>query len=106
MNPFNNDDKDNNESIFQLTKDNLIEIWNDTRGKKSDTYISGLPLDKKELLVHLKYIKKTQSCNGSIKETTDENNNNSYIFHIQGNQIDFLKKYFNEIGFNTIKLKG
>lgn len=109
MNPFNDDidnNDDNDKSMFILNKDNLIEIWNDTRGRKSDTYISGLPLKKEELLLHLKCIKKTKGCNGSIKETLDENNNNSYLFHIQGNHTSFLIKYFKENGFNTIKLKG
>lgn len=108
MNPFSNDNNDNdiNEPKFGLHKDNLIEIWNDARGRKCDTYISGLPLTKEELLIHLKYIKTTKGCNGSIKETLDENNNNLYLFHIQGNHTDFLIQYFNKNGFNTIKLKG
>ena len=54
----------------------------------------------------LKKIKRAKGCNGSIKESIDESGNNGLLVHIQGNQKDYLKEYFNKIGYSNIKLKG
>lgn len=103
MNPFENI-KEKNTYIPQEEK--VIEVWNEERGRKSDTYISGLPLTKEELAEHLKKIKKTKGCNGSVKESINENSDTVLLLHIQGNQKDYLKEYFNKLGYNNIKLKG
>ena len=103
MNPFENIEEKN---TYIPKVENVIEVWIEDRGRKSDTYVSGLPLTKEELSEHLKKIKKAKGCNGSIKESIDENGNNSLLFHIQGNQKDYLKEYFNKIGYSNIKLKG
>ncbi len=103
MNPFDNFEEKNT-YIPKLEKD--VEIWMEDRGRKSDTYISGLNLTKEELHEHLKKIKRAKGCNGSVKESIDENGNNGLIIHIQGNQKDYLKEYFNKIGYSNIKLKG
>ena len=103
MNPFENIEEKN---TYIPKLDKVIEIWAEDRGRKSDTFISGLPLTKDELLLHLKNIKKSKGCNGSVKELVDENGINGLLLHIQGNQKDYLKEYFNKIGYSNIKLKG
>lgn len=103
MNPFESN-IENNTYIPKL--DTIIEIWNECRGRKSDTFISGLPLEEKELLYHLKIIKKKKGCNGSVQELLGEDGTTTLIIQLQGNQKDYLKEYFINIGFNNIKLKG
>ncbi len=103
MNPFESIDEKN---TYIPKVENQIEIWSEDRGRKSDTYISGLNLSKEELTEHLKKIKKSKGCNGSIAESIDENGTNKQLIHIQGNQKEYLKEYFNKIGYSNIKLKG
>jgi translation initiation factor 1 (eIF-1/SUI1) len=103
MNPFENEI--GNET-YVLKSDTNIVIWMEDRGKKADTFISGLPMSKEELSVHLKTIKKNKGSNGSIKEFINENGNSSLIIHVQGNQKEYLKQYFSNIGYNDIKIKG
>jgi translation initiation factor 1 (eIF-1/SUI1) len=103
INPFENIEEKN---TYIPKLDKVIEIWSEDRGRKLDTYISGLPLTKDELTIHLKNIKKSKGCNGSVKELIDENNNIGLLLHIQGNKKEYLKEYFNKIGYNNIKLKG
>ena len=104
MNPFEEDIITNNTDNLKLY--NIIEVWVEDRGRKTDTFISGLPLSKEELNSHLKTIKRSKGCNGSIKEVIKEDGVNTLMLHIQGNKKDYLKEYFNGIGYNNIKLKG
>lgn len=103
LNPFENENEKNS-YIPKLEND--IEVWVEDRGRKSDTYISGLPLTKEELLTHLKTIKKSKGCNGSVKEIIDENDSTKLVIHTQGNLKEYIKDYFNKLGFTNIKLKG
>ena len=103
MNPF----ESNIEINTYIPKlDQIIEIWTEDRGRKSDTFISGLPLNQEELLNHIKIIKKKKGCNGTVKELLGDDSTTSLIIQLQGNQKEYLKEYFINIGFNNIKLKG
>jgi translation initiation factor 1 (eIF-1/SUI1) len=103
MNPF----ESNIEINTYIPKlDQIIEIWTEDRGRKSDTFISGLPLNQEELLNHLKVIKKKKGCNGTVKELLGDDGTTSLIIQLQGKQKEYLKEYFINIGFNNIKLKG
>lgn len=103
MNPF----ESNIEINTYIPKlDQIIEIWTEDRGRKSDTFISGLPLNQEELLNHIKIIKKKKGCNGTVKELLGDDGTTSLIIQLQGNQKEYLKEYFINIGFNNIKLKG
>ena len=101
-NPFetSNDSESNVESMLLN-----IEIWVGDRGKKYDTYISGLPYNKNELLDHLKILKKNKGCNGSVK-LTNKDDIDQYVLHLQGNHKEYLKEYFTKLGINNIKVKG
>ena len=103
FNPFENDEQKNS-YIPQIEED--IVIWIEQRGRKSDTFISGLPLTKDQLLDHLKNIKKKKGCNGSVKEIIDDNGNTKLVIHTQGNLKAFINEYFNTLGYTNIKLKG
>jgi len=104
MNPFENDDTNTNTYI--PLEDKCIEIWKEVKSGKTNTYISGLLFSKEELMLYLKQIKKSKGCNGSIKESLDDNNNNLYIFHLQGDHINYLIEFFKQKEINNIKLKG
>jgi len=103
MNPFESNIEIN---TYIPRVDTIIEVWTEDRGRKFDTFISGLPLKEDELLDHLKIIKKKKGCNGTVKELIGEDGTTSLIIQVQGNQKEYLKDYFNNIGFTNIKLKG
>jgi translation initiation factor 1 (eIF-1/SUI1) len=103
MNPFENTIESSNNNF--LKDNNLIEIWSQERGRKIDTFISGLPYTVAELNMFLKEIKKKKACNGSIKEITKADGTYMCI-HVQGNLKEFLKDYFRNLGIENIKLKA
>ena len=69
MNPFESTIENNS---YTLKENNLIEVWIQERGRKVDTFISGLPLTDQELSEHLRNIKKSKACNGSIKKVVKD----------------------------------
>ena len=124
MNPFEieRDDKINDEIImnpFEIERDDkikideIIEIWVENRGRKSDTYLQGWSISLDELKEHLKNIKRNKGCNGSIKtQDTDEIKESEtkiqHILQLQGNHKYFLQTYLVEHGIlnENIKIKG
>jgi translation initiation factor 1 (eIF-1/SUI1) len=101
MNPFdcNQELTDTNKLINQ----NNIEIWTESRGRKTDTYIYGLLYNDEELKQHLKIVKKKFGCNGSIKEILRESDN-IQVFHIQGNHKNNMIAYLIDLGFSKEQL--
>jgi translation initiation factor 1 (eIF-1/SUI1) len=93
MDPFANEEDNKNTN-------SKVTIWLEIIGKKKNTMISGLPYSHSEFKEHLKNLKKKHGCNGSIKE---------YILR-DGNMIEFDKKDPNnqedEMKFNVIQLQG
>lgn len=85
---------------FDSNSSNIIEIWIEERGRKSDTYISGWNIEEDTLKSHLKIIKKKRGCNGSIKKINSDN-----IMQLQGNVKDFIISYLKEIGINEDNIK-
>jgi translation initiation factor 1 (eIF-1/SUI1) len=104
MNPFEENIPIENTYIPKVS--DTIEIWLEERGRKSDTFISGLPLSEAELNTHLKIIKKKKGCNGSVKESISDDGTTKLLIHFQGNKKDYIKEYFIDLGYNNIKLKG
>jgi len=103
LDPFANNDNEKKTPLF-LTE-SIIEIWFESRGRKSDTYVSGLAFSDLELKEHLTNIKKTKGCNGTIKFIETETDKIK-VLHIQGNQKMYLYEYFTKLGLQNIKLKG
>lgn len=104
MNPFEENESEDN---FLLNSSSIIEIWIEERGRKADTYISGLPFNDNTIKEHLKVIKKKYGCNGSIKMLTKETGNIK-VFHVQGNHKLNLISYLLDIGIDkdSIIIKG
>ena len=108
MNPFdNNIVSDTIITDNNLLKENkFVEIWIEERGRKVDTYISGLSIyTDEELKIHLQNMKKKQGCNGCIKEL-DKDDIKIKVLQLQGNKKSFLNDYFSDLGIKNIKLKG
>lgn len=102
--PFDDINETTKSETF-LKDNNDIEIWIENRGRKTDTYMSGLPYDDITLKEHVKIIKKKKGCNGTIKFIEKENEKIK-VLHLQGNQKNMLLEYFTNIGLENIKLKG
>jgi len=103
----------NNPFMTELLKDNLIEnlnkeiiieIWIEQFGRKKNTYISGWDLSDNELKEHIKIFKKKNGCNGTLKV----NNDNIKVIMFQGDHIDNIYTYMENIGIdlNNIYIKG
>lgn len=97
MNPFENDE----DNIVNIEV--KIEIWIATDKGRKNTYISGLKYPEPEMKEHLKNLKKKHGCNGSIKKSED---NNSIIIQLQGDHIDNICQYFEDLGIENITIKG
>ena len=101
MNPFN---ELINNNITE--KEQHVEIWVESMGKKRCTFISGLELSEDIMKEHLKNIKKNIGCNGTIKNNGIDK---IKVIMLQGNQIDYISKYICDIlGIqkNNIIIKG
>ena len=83
---------------------NIIEVWTESRGKKSNTFIHGWNIDDNELKNHLKIIKKKKGCNGSLKELVKDIGKIKVI-QLQGNIKDFVVTYLKENGINEENIK-
>ena len=103
MNPF--EDTNNNE--FDIDESNDITLWIETRGRKTNTYMTGWNKDKAEQKAFLKEFKKKNGCNGSIKEKVIDGEK-SIVFHLQGNWQDALIAFLvdNGVSDNDITKKG
>jgi translation initiation factor 1 (eIF-1/SUI1) len=98
MNPF--DDYENNTTTTASSLDqSKVEIWIEEYGRKKKTCVSGWNIDDKTINDHLKKIKTSKGCNGTYKEK---------IIQLQGNHIDFIKKYIEDTGVcdDNIYIKG
>jgi len=91
INPFDN--ISNTESV----NDNNITIWLEVYGRKKITNISGWNITEDEIKEHLKNIKKKKGCNGNYKDNT---------IQFQGDHIDYMKDYFNNLSITNITIKG
>ena len=103
MNPFE-DFKDNSNELFSEEK---LLITISRRGRKQNTYLSGWELSKDDLKVHLKNLKKTLGCNGSIKKHEIEGSETT-VLHLQGNHKDKLINYLvnkNNVNENNISVR-
>jgi translation initiation factor 1 (eIF-1/SUI1) len=94
------------EFLQESNDTNIIEIWVEQRGRKTDTYISGWSIDENELKKNLKIIKKNKGCNGTIKDIIKETGKIK-VMQLQGNQKDYVIDYLKNLGIdeNSIKIK-
>jgi len=104
MNPFE-DSTYNDNDISNFNSDKFkIEIWIESKGRKSITFVSGWNIPDNMMNDHLKIIKKKNACNGSFK--IDDDNNK--IMQLQGDHIKYIHMYLksNNVDDESIKLKG
>lgn len=120
MDPFEQE-----EDIKPIIND--VTISTQSIGKRTVTFISGLPYDKETMKQHLSTLKKKNGCSGSLKDekkikdkkdnekkitsnlavddNDDDNKNDSnLVLLFQGDQVDNLKTYFNNLGIIDIKI--
>ena len=102
MNPFE-EINDNN-----TLKNNVdIEIWVETFGRKSNTYISGLLFSLNELKEHVKTMKRNIGCNGTIKKYMKDDNEIDVIL-LQGEHTNYVVKYLIDLNISkdNIHIRG
>jgi translation initiation factor 1 (eIF-1/SUI1) len=108
MDPFvNNFVRANFNTINTTSIDYKIEIWLETMGRKKNTYISGWNISENEVKEHLKYIKKKNGCNGTIKKNINDTNEKIVIL-LQGDHRYYMYDYLHNQGINQeyIHIKG
>lgn len=98
MNPFDNEETN---TIKIVSK---VEIWVGIEKGRKNTFISGLKFTEKDMKEHIKNLKKKHGCNGSLKK--DDENPEIMTIQLQGDHIDNICTYFNEIGITDIIIKG
>jgi len=83
-----------------------IIIHSENRGRKSNTYIIDWDIDKNQMKLHLKNLKKKHGCNGSIKTKLYQGENKEVI-HLQGQLKLEVKEYLMslDIDENNIEVK-
>ena len=91
---------------FLEEEDNIfIEVWIEPgKGKRLSTYVSGWNIDDINLKDHLKSIKKSRGCNGSIKELTGDTGKIK-VLQLQGNQKDYVIEYIKGTGIDESSIK-
>lgn len=102
MNPF--ECEEDNTSTLGPTIMNII-VWKESRGRKTNTYVTGWNIDKAELQGYFKEFKQKHGCNGSLKK---EEESDGYKLHFQGDKIDQIIDLIKSKGVdeNFISIKG
>jgi translation initiation factor 1 (eIF-1/SUI1) len=100
MNEFNDTSLNNIDSLLDDIN-HKITIFTRQNGKKHNTYIVGWNINESDLKAHLKTLKTTNGCNGSIKTIEFEGKQQPAI-HLQGNKLDIVKEYLVNIAKMSI----
>lgn len=105
MNPFE-EFEESNTTTSTITQ-GIINVWVETTGRKSNTYVSGWVIDEDLLQEHLKTIKKKQGCNGTIKNMLVDGEK-CRVLHLQGDHCDYLCNFIVGTGIDhdLIHIKG
>ena len=90
-NPFN----ETTETV-DVTNNKIIEIWNESQGRRNNTYTTGWIIPETDMKEHLKQLKKKLGCNGSIKEI-DTSEGRKTTMHLQGSWVDQVTNYIKSI---------
>lgn len=92
-----------NENILPL-EESSITILKNNRGRKTNLYICEWNISNDDKKTHLKNLKKSLGCNGSIKKIKEYEDD---VLHLQGDHSDKVKEYLinNGIEESTIIIK-
>ena len=99
MNPF--EDEENQTNTNGITQQDKVEIWVSIDHGRKNTFISGLVYDEANMKEHVKNLKKKHGCNGTLKKVEEK-----CIIQLQGDHIDNICSYFEELGIKNIIVKG
>lgn len=72
--------------------DESLLISVERQGRKQNTFISGWEITESDMKTHLKNLKRSLGCNGSIK-THKINGEETTVLHLQGNKSDKVYEY-------------
>lgn len=100
MNPFE-DEQDKNLPNKLVN----INLWLEINGRRKNTYISGLTLEKEELKKHLQKLKKTHGCNGTLKKIS-EDGQDIEVIQLQGDNIENVQNYLKTINITNITIRN
>jgi translation initiation factor 1 (eIF-1/SUI1) len=78
-------------SLENFNDENLL-ISVERQGRKQNTFISGWEITESDMKTHLKNLKRSLGCNGSIK-THKINGEETTVLHLQGNKSDKVYEY-------------
>ena len=110
MNPFEEIENNTDQITDQNTEPNILYIWVQKIGRKSNTFVSGWSIADDEIKAHLKTIKKSIGCNGSIKNMIVDGNDTieQRVMHLQGEHAVYLKNFICNTGIepSLIHIKG
>jgi translation initiation factor 1 (eIF-1/SUI1) len=82
-----------------------ITIWMEVIKNKKNTYLVGWDLTENELKEHAKTFKKKHGCNGTVKEIDNEGKPMIGL-HLQGDHVNKLETYLNNLGIKNIVIKN
>ena len=99
MDPFSQ-----NTNTLSFEEDNIVTISIERRGRKTNTFITGWNLTDDERKTHLKNLKKSFGCNGSVKTYVIDSVESPCI-HLQGEHTDKIKEYLKQNDVSRITVK-
>jgi translation initiation factor 1 (eIF-1/SUI1) len=99
MDPFSH-----NTNTISFEEDNIVTISIERRGRKTNTYITGWNLTDEERKIHLKNLKKTFGCNGTVKTYSIDTVDTPCI-HLQGVHTDKIREYLKDNDISNITIK-
>jgi translation initiation factor 1 (eIF-1/SUI1) len=100
MNPFEEDENEDEEKKNVSFKPNNVEIWLEIKGRHKNTFITGLDFETDDLKEHLKNLKKKHGCNGSLKEDLIDGENKK-VLKLQGDHIDNIQNFLMSINITN-----
>ena len=89
------------------TFDEYIDIWVEINGRKKNTFAIGWNIPESQLKDHLRTIKKSNGCNGTIKNVIN-GTNSVRAMQLQGDHSHYLRQYMINKGVDAtlIRIKG
>ena len=84
----------------------MIHLFCEVNGRRTNTYIAGWIIQPEEMKEHLKKLKKSLGCNGSIKKIKYDGIEQT-VLHLQGKQIDECATYLTiDLGLKNLYIKN
>nr|QFG74321.1 MAG: hypothetical protein [Megaviridae environmental sample] len=75
--------------------DSYITLFTQRNGRRVTTNAVGIKMNKDELKTHLKELKRTNGCNGTIK-TISYDGKEQIALQLQGDKMDIIQTYLTD----------